>query len=124
MDLFDLSGRVALLTGAAGGLGTAMAEAFAAKGATLMLSDRDGAACAALAARLRAHGWLAHAAAADLADASAVDALVDSALARCGRIDVLVCNAGVQGPAGPLAACTDADWEQVMGINLRSAMRL
>jgi NAD(P)-dependent dehydrogenase (short-subunit alcohol dehydrogenase family) len=124
MDLFDLSGRVALITGAAGGLGVALAHAFAAQGATLLLSDRDDAPCQALAARLQGCGGPVHAVAADLADADAIDGLVDTALARTGRIDVLVCNAGVQGPAAALAACTDADWEHVMGINLRSAARL
>ena len=123
-DLFDLSGRVALVTGATGGLGAAIVEAFAAQGATLVVSDQDGARCEASASRVRSHGGAAHGMAADMADAESIDALVERALGRCGRIDVLVCNAGIQGPAGPLGETRDADWEQVMSINLRSAMRL
>lgn len=123
-NLFDLSGRVALVTGATGGLGEAIADAFAAQGATLAVSDRDCARCEAAAQRLRAGGRSAWSFAADMADAGAIDALVEAVIERCGRIDVLVCNAGVQGPAGPIGESNDSDWAQVMGINLRSAMRL
>jgi NAD(P)-dependent dehydrogenase (short-subunit alcohol dehydrogenase family) len=122
--LFDLSGRVALVTGATGGLGGAIAEAFAAHGATVLVSDLEADRCEAVAARLRSPDRPAHGIAADMADGGSIDALVADALARCGRIDVLVCNAGVQGPAGPIAEADDADWQQVMDINLRSAVRL
>jgi NAD(P)-dependent dehydrogenase (short-subunit alcohol dehydrogenase family) len=54
----------------------------------------------------------------------AVDALAERALKRCQRIDILVCNAGVQGPAGPLGESSDADWQRVMDTNLRSALWL
>lgn len=122
--LFDLSGRVALVTGATGGLGVAMADAFASQGARLVLTDRDRERTEAMAARLRARGQAAFAVAADLGDPTAVDAMVDAALAEAGRIDVLVCNAGVQGPAGPISHTRDVDWQHVMGINLHSALRL
>jgi NAD(P)-dependent dehydrogenase (short-subunit alcohol dehydrogenase family) len=122
--LFDLRGQVALVTGAAGGLGMAIAEAMAGAGATVAVSDRDPAACAAITQRLRAAGHVAHAAVCDLARADAIPALVDDVIANCGRIDILVCNAGVQGPAGPLGETTDGDWEHVMGINLKSVLQL
>ena len=122
--LFDLRGQVALVTGAAGGLGMAIAEAMAAAGASLAVSDRDPAACAAIAQHLRAAGCAAHAVACDLACPDAIPALVDDVIAHCGRIDILVCNAGVQGPAGPIGETTDGDWAQVMGINLQSALQL
>lgn len=122
--LFDLRGQVALVTGATGGLGMAMVEAMAAAGATVVVSDRDAAVCEATVRQLRVAGYVAHAAACDLALASDIHAMVDEVIARCGHIDTLVCNAGVQGPAGPIGAISDADWEQVMGINLKSALQL
>lgn len=123
-DLFDLAGRIALVTGAAGGLGAASAEALAAHGATVILSDRDAPACEALASTLRQRGRPAHAIAADLADPASIASLADQALALRGRVDILVCNAGLQGPAGPTGSATDAQWSQVMDVNLRSAERL
>jgi NAD(P)-dependent dehydrogenase (short-subunit alcohol dehydrogenase family) len=120
MSLFDLSGRSALVTGATQGLGLAIVSALAAHGARVIVSDRDAAACARTAALLREAGHQASAHAADLAQAESIDALCDAA----GGVEVLVCNAGVQGPAAPIAAATDADWQQVMDINLRAAVRL
>jgi NAD(P)-dependent dehydrogenase (short-subunit alcohol dehydrogenase family) len=120
MSLFDLGGRTALVTGATQGLGLATVSTLARQGARVIVSDRDAAACERTAAALRAAGHEALGLAADLADATAISALCSAA----GAVDVLVCNAGVQGPAGPLLAAGDADWQQVMDINLRAATRL
>lgn len=103
--LFDLTGKRALITGAAGGLGQAIAAAFAEAGATLVLSDRA-----------EQPGILA----ADLADPRAVDALVRDA----GEIDILVCNAGLEGPVGPLAEASAEDLQRVLQVNLLSAAQL
>lgn len=119
-DLFDLTGQRVLLTGATGGLGRAIAQAMAARGAQLLVSDVDPSACEALAAELSPPGT---ALLADLSSAGAALGLAEAAL-QCGGVDVLVCNAGVQGPAGPLGDTTDADWDRVMDINLRSAVAL
>ena len=116
MRLFDLAGQTALVTGAAQGLGLAIAQALADHGARVVLSDRDALACERVAAELPS----ARAIAADLGDGRAIDALAEAA----GAVDILVCNAGIQGPAGPLRSATDADWQQVMDINLRAAARL
>lgn len=118
--LFDLRGQTALVTGATQGLGWAIAQALAAHGARLLVSDRDAGACARAATALQDQGHTAAPLPADLADAAQVAALC----AQAGAVDVLVCNAGIQGPAGPLAAATDADWQQVLDINLRAAARL
>lgn len=123
-DLFDLKGRVALVTGAAGGLGSAIVQAFAAHGASLVVTDQDAECCQAIASGLRARGVQAHDMAADLADPQAVRRVADSALGRFGRVDVLVCNAGIQGPAGPLFDTRDDDWSRVMAVNVQSAVAL
>jgi NAD(P)-dependent dehydrogenase (short-subunit alcohol dehydrogenase family) len=123
-ELFDLTGRVALVTGAAGGIGSSIAQAFGACGATLLLADIDGAACERVAARLCEQGVQAHALGCDIADRRSADALVDEGLRLVGRIDVLVCNAAIQGPGGPLLDIADADWDRVVDTNLRSALWL
>ena len=103
MSLFDLQGRTALVTGATQGLGLAIARTLAEQGARVVVSDRDALACEQVAASLpNAIGV-----AADMALPSAIAALVE----RAGPLDILVCNAGIQGPAGPLADASDADWQ-------------
>jgi NAD(P)-dependent dehydrogenase (short-subunit alcohol dehydrogenase family) len=111
--LFDLTGKTVLVTGANGGLGRAIAAAMAAQGARLILSDTAPPEAAAPHLAL----------AADLSQPADVQRLAEAAIAS-GGVDVLVCNAGVQGPASPIGDITDADWDLVMGINLRSAMAL
>ena len=123
-SLFDLGGKVVLVTGATGGLGVALCEALGAHGASVLVSDHDAGACAQRAARLGAAGIDAAPLCMDLADIGGIAAQAARALAWKGGIDILVCNAGVQGPAGPLAAIGTADWQQVMDINLRSVLEL
>jgi NAD(P)-dependent dehydrogenase (short-subunit alcohol dehydrogenase family) len=123
-SLFDLTGKVALVTGATGGLGASMAQAMAAHGATVLVSDLQTEACEQVAASLRQAGGSAHALPGDLSTFASAQALAAEALARHGPVDVLVCNAGVQGPAGPIAETTEAHWQQVMDLNLRSAVAL
>jgi NAD(P)-dependent dehydrogenase (short-subunit alcohol dehydrogenase family) len=120
MSMFDLTGRTALVTGATQGLGLAIAQALTQHGARLILSDRDEAACVRVAQELQRAGHNVVPIAADLAHEVSIDALCESA----GPIDVLVCNAGIQGPAGPSALATNDDWQQVMDVNLRAAVRL
>ncbi len=118
--LFDLSGRTALVTGATQGMGLAIAQALAMSGASVIVSDRDETSCARTATALRDAGHQAIGLAADLGQPDSIDALCSAV----GVVDVLGCNAGIQGPAGPIAAATDTDWQQVIDINLRSAVRL
>lgn len=118
--MFDLTGRTALVTGATQGIGLAIAQALSGQGARLILSDRDDVACKKVAQELERDGHGVIPITADLACAESIDTLCESA----GPVDVLVCNAGIQGPAGPLASVTDEDWQQVMEINLRAAVRL
>ncbi len=123
-SLFDLAERVALVTGATGGLGSSIVEQLSAHGATVLLSDLQAAPCERSAQRLRESGNVAHALPCDVSQRSSVDALAAAARQLTGGIDILVCNAGVQGPAGPIGARTDEDWQQVMDTNLRSALWL
>ncbi|WP_225784368.1 SDR family NAD(P)-dependent oxidoreductase [Xenophilus sp. Marseille-Q4582] len=120
-SLFSLHGQVALVTGAAGGLGRAIALAFAQQGADLVLSDREAADLASVTAQCRQAGVRVAVQAGDLAQAAQVDALAHGALQAFGRIDTLVCNAGMQGPAGPLLDVAEDDWARVLQVNLASA---
>jgi 3-oxoacyl-[acyl-carrier protein] reductase len=118
--LFDLTGRTALVTGASGGLGGAIARALHAQGATVALSGTRRDALEALAAELEQR---AHPAPCDLTDAAATEKLVSDVEAALGPLDILVNNAGMTRDA-LLVRMKDADWESVLAINLTAAFRL
>ena len=119
--MFDLSGRTALVTGATGGIGGAIARALHAQGASVVLSGTREEALAALAGEL---GERASVAPADLSDPASVDALVGRAEAVVGAgLDILVANAGVTRD-GLLLRMKDEDWETVLRVNLDSYFRL
>lgn len=123
-DLFGLEGRTALITGAGGGLGRAIAELFGAAGARLILLDRDEAILEPVVAALRAKGTEVVAIAADLMDTAGLKAKALSLVQQGDVPDCLVLNAGMQGPAGPLGDISDEDWQAVMTVNLVSAHAL
>lgn len=120
-DLFDLSGRVALITGAASGIGQATARAMAAHGAAVVVSDLSDVESSAAADELTAAGHSAVGIGCDVRDRRRLALLVERATAALGAIDVVVYSAGIQGPAGPLEAASDADWDAVLDVNVRSA---
>lgn len=98
--LFDLTDRAAMVTGAAGGIGAAVARAFALAGASVLVTDVDGSAAAAVADRIRAQGGKADSAALDVRDRAAADAAAAQAAQLAdGRLHILVNNAGVTAPA-------------------------
>jgi gluconate 5-dehydrogenase len=111
-QLFDLTGRVALVTGSSRGLGYGMAQGLAEAGATVILNGRDP---ATLAEAARAVG--ADTEAFDVTDTEAMRAGIAAIRARHGRLDILIANAGTHG-AKPLPDWTVADWERVMNTNL------
>ena len=115
MNQLDMKGRTAVVTGGAAGIGLAIAQRLAASGARLSLWDRDR---GALDAARQALGSGHLAVALDVASESDVAAATAATLEELGRIDVLVCSAGITGPNMPLADYPLADWQQVIDINL------
>lgn len=115
MNRYDLAGRIAVITGGAQGIGLAVAQRMHASGATVILWDMDGALAEAAAGAL---GERAHAARLDVTDADAVAALADETTARHGRIDALVCSAGIAGSNGPVTAYPVEEWHKVVAVNL------
>ncbi|MFC3070192.1 3-oxoacyl-[acyl-carrier-protein] reductase [Phenylobacterium soli] len=119
--MFDLSGKTALVTGATGGIGAAIARALHEQGAHVVLSGTREAVLQELAAEL---GERTSAVAANLSDPAAVDGLVDAAEAAAGQpLDILVANAGITKD-GLLLRMKDEDWETVIKVNLESYFRL
>jgi 3-oxoacyl-[acyl-carrier protein] reductase len=117
--MFDLTGKTALVTGASGGIGGAIARALHAQGAKVALSGTRRDALEALAAELGGAVVLP----CDLADRAAVEALVPDAEKALGQLDVLVANAGITRD-NLLVQLRDEDWEQVINVNLSSTFRL
>jgi len=118
--MFDLSGQTALVTGASGGIGQAIAKALHGQGARVMLGGTRRDALNALAGAL---GERAHIGLADLADPVACDRLVKDAEAAMGRVDILVNNAGIARDSLALRM-RDEDWHSVIEVNLTAAFRL
>lgn len=118
--MFDLSGKSALITGASGGIGGAIARALHAAGATVVLTGTRKDALDALAGEL---GARAHVVQADLSDAEAVATLVEATEKAVGQIDILVNNAGLTRDMLSMRL-TDEDWAKVLDVNLGAAFRL
>jgi NAD(P)-dependent dehydrogenase (short-subunit alcohol dehydrogenase family) len=123
-DLFDLSGRVALVTGGTRGLGLAIARAFAAAGADLVVASRKAEACAEVAAELEAIGRRALACPCHVGRWDDVQRLADAAYEEFGRVDVLVNNAGVAPVYGSLSEVTEELFDKTIGVNLKGPFRL
>lgn len=119
MNLFDLTGRIALVTGSSRGIGLAMAEALASAGATVVLNARETQRLDATREALSSRGIDAHAAAFDVTDPDAVTAGVDSIERDIGPIAILVNNAGVQHRA-PLQDFPLEAWRRLVAINLEA----
>ncbi len=111
--------RVALVTGAASGMGLATAKAFAEAGAAVVLADFREEAVKAEAQGLMAVGHKVIAIRCDVSDDAQVAAMVERTVAEFGRLDAAFNNAGVMARIAPMADTTDEEWDRVIGINLR-----
>ena len=118
--MFDLSGKTALVTGASGGIGSAIANALAAQGAKVALSGTREDALKAVAGEISGETVILPC---NLSDAEAVDALVPSAVEALGQLDILVNNAGVTRDNLAMRM-KDEEWDQVIRVNLEAAFRL
>jgi NAD(P)-dependent dehydrogenase (short-subunit alcohol dehydrogenase family) len=113
--MFDLTGQTAIVTGAATGIGEAIARRLARAGATIVVADLDLESGQAVAASI---GGESFAMACDITQSASVGEVTSQVLARRGKVDVLVNNAGIGGKAAPLWEQTDEDWQRVIAINL------
>lgn len=118
--MFDLNEKTALVTGATGGIGDAIARTLHARGATVVISGTRAERLEALAADL---GPNCHIAAADLSDPAAPDALIAAATEAAGRVDILINNAGLTRDNLAMRM-KDEEWQQVLDVNLSAAFRL
>jgi NAD(P)-dependent dehydrogenase (short-subunit alcohol dehydrogenase family) len=123
-ELFDLSGRVAVVTGGTRGLGLCMARAFAQAGAEIVVVSRKRDACEDVAAALRAEGAKAAGCACHVGHWERLDALVEDVYRDFGRVDVLVNNAGVSPTYGKLTDVSEELFDKVIAVNLKGPFRL
>jgi gluconate 5-dehydrogenase len=119
LEMFDLSGRVALVTGSSAGIGLALAAALGEAGATVVLNGRDAARLEAAVKKLRDAGLRVHAAPFDVTAGAAVAPAIAAIERDVGPIEILVNNAGMQRRA-PLAEFTEAQWHELMRTNVDS----
>ena len=121
--LFDLSGRVALITGSSRGIGVALARALASAGARIVLNGRDAATLEAARATLSAEGVDCSAASFDVADEAGATAAIATVERDFGPIDILVNNSGIT-VRSPLEDFETADWDRIMATNLTGAFKV
>jgi len=122
--LFDLRGKVALVTGGSRGLGREMSLAFAAAGADVVVASRKLDSCKETAAEIEALGRQALAHACHVGAWDEIGALVDAAYARFGKVDILVNNAGMSPLYPSLDQVSEALWDKVLAVNLKGPFRL
>ena len=123
-DLFDLTGRVAIVTGSTKGIGKAIAEGLAAHGAKVVISSRKEDACERVSAAIREAGGEAIAVPCNVSDRAQLERLVAKTRESWGRIDVVVCNAAVNPFYGSSLDIPDSAFQKVMDVNIGSVMAL
>lgn len=124
MGLFDLTGKVAIVTGSSRGIGRAIVERMAEHGAKVVVSSRKRDACDAVASTIRDQGGEALVIPCNISRKEELQALADQTVANWGGIDILVCNAAVNPYFGPAAGISDDAFDKIMGSNVRSNLWL
>ncbi|MBS1851555.1 MAG: SDR family oxidoreductase [Acidobacteria bacterium] len=119
--MFELTGQTAIVTGAAAGIGKAIAERFAASGATVAVADINLPRATQVAGALSGSSFALET---DVTSRQSIQQAVERVLQRTGQIDILVNNAGIAGPAAPLWEQKAEDWEKVLAMNLSSVFYL
>ena len=122
--LFDLSGKVAVITGSSRGIGAAIAEHMARHGARVVVSSRKAEACEPVAQKLRDAGHEAIAVACHIGHKDQLENLVAETKKAFGQIDILICNAATNPVYGPTAEISDEAWDKIMETNVRSTFWL
>lgn len=122
--MFDLSGKVAVVTGSSRGIGRAIAIALASCGAKVVVTSRKSDACESVAQEITKDGGIAIAAACNVSDKVQVSNLVKETHAQLGPIDILVCNAATNPVYGPMAELEDAAIDKIFATNVRSPVWL
>ncbi len=122
--LFDLTGRVALITGSTRGIGKAIAEEMARAGAKVVISSRKPEPCHQVCEAIKAEGGEAIAVPCNVGKKEDLMNLVDETLAAFGKIDILVCNAATNPVYGPTAELTDEAWDKIMDTNVKGTFWL
>jgi NAD(P)-dependent dehydrogenase (short-subunit alcohol dehydrogenase family) len=117
---FNLTGKVAVVTGSSRGIGRSSAELLAKLGARVVISSRKADACEAAAEDIRNNGGDAHVIPCNISRKSEVEALIAGSIKHYGKIDILVCNAAVNPYYGPLLDITDEAFDKIMGSNVKS----
>ena len=123
-DYFDLTGKVALVTGGSRGLGYQMVKAFAAHGADIFITSRKPEACEQAAVEVRALGRKAATYACNVANWQELDGLVDAAYAAFGKVDILVNNAAHQATFKDIGEISDKEWELTFKVNIHAMFYL
>ena len=118
--MFDLTGKVAIITGSTKGIGKAIAEAMATQGAKVVISSRKADACDAVATAINDSGGTAIAIPCNISKKDELQNLVDKTTAEWGQIDILVCNAAVNPYFGPQQNIEDSAFEKILQVNIES----
>jgi NAD(P)-dependent dehydrogenase (short-subunit alcohol dehydrogenase family) len=122
--MFRLEGKRALVTGGTSGIGLAIVRAFAQAGAEVVAASENPVACAKTENDLRAEGLNVHGVVCDVSERQNIEVLVADCQDQIGGIDILVCNAGIEGPIGAIGSAATEDHDRLFRINLDSSVWL